>query len=535
MFKLLFAGSTSACFELENDRPYFAPETYTIYLDGKEAGRKDSNVFSLFGLKPGKEYTLGISLPKKAHGNNDGADQENSVIRELRFKTKEEDCALDVRSFGACGDGKTDDTTAIQTAIHCMPPGSRLYFPAGTYLTRPLFLKSHICLEFSEGSVLLGSTERESYPIVPGFVKNLDGDEVHFGGFEGLPITMYQSLLTAEYAEDITIIGPGTVDGNAQNSDFWTGFHEFPAARPRLFFFNRCKNINVHGLKAQNSPSWQFHPYYSEDLCFYDIHIHAPKDSPNTDALDPESCDRVNIIGCRFDVGDDCIAIKSGKIELGQKFNKPADHHVIRNCLMEFGHGAITLGSEIGAGVRNLSVSQCYFLGTDRGLRIKTRRGRGRNCVIDKVVFDNIRMENVLTPVVLNMWYNCCDPDRESEYVWSRDALPVDERTPRLGAFHFRNLECTGAEVAAAYVDGLPESPVDSVEFENVSVSFSDNARPGIPAMMNFAEKRCRLGFYMDNVRTLRFKNVKLKGVSGEKLIASHYEELEEEDFDVEG
>ena len=117
---------------------------------------------------------------------------------------------------------------------------------------------------------------------------------------------------------------------------------------------------------------------------------------------------------------------------------------------MEYGHGAITLGSEIGAGVRHLTVSHCFFRRTDRGLRIKTRRGRGRNCRVDGVTFERIRMEGVLTPFVINMWYNCCDPDRYSEYVYSRDQLPVDERTPSLGSFCFTDIQCTDAQVAAS-------------------------------------------------------------------------------------
>ena len=147
------------------------------------------------------------------------------------------------------------------------------------------------------------------------------------------------------------------------------------------------------------------------------------------------------------------------------------------------------------------------------------------------VVFDNIRMEGVLTPVVINMWYNCCDPDRHSEYVWSREALPVDERTPHLGTFHFSNMICTDAEVAACYIDGLPESPIESVSFENVSVSFSETAKPGIPAMENFAEERCRLGLYLDNVRHITLRNVKLEGVVGPSVIADHYETLSREEF----
>ena len=222
--------------------------------------------------------------------------------------------------------------------------------------------------------------------------------------------------------------------------------------------------------------------------------ISAPKDSPNTDAIDPESCDYVNIIGCRFSVGDDCIAIKSGKIDVGMRFKKPADHHTVRNCLMDFGHGAVTLGSEMSAGIRNLTVEQCYFRGTDRGLRIKTRRGRGKLCDINDVVFDNIRMDGVKTPVVMNMYYNCCDPDRFTEYVWSREHLPVDDRTPHLGSFYFYNLDCTDAEVAACYIDGLPEMPIDEVCFKDCRISFREDAKPGVPAMENFAEKRCRLG-----------------------------------------
>ena len=516
--KMLFSSACSACFELENSDPYYAPEKFTVLLNDAEQYECDHNVFSLFGLEPDTEYRLTLK-GESAEGN-------------LTFRTAAERCAINVRDFGAVGDGVHDDTLAIQTAVSYLPDNGRLVFPAGTYLTRPLILKSHITLDFQEGAVLLGWAKREDYPIVPGTVTALSGEELHFGGFEGNAVSMYQSLLTAQYAEDIRIIGPGRVDGNAQNTDFWTNFHNFPTARPRLMFFNRCRNITVHGVHACNSPSWQLHPYFSEDLSFYDVLISAPKNSPNTDALDPESCTNVNIIGCRFTVGDDCIAIKSGKIELGRKFNQPAAFHTIRNCLMEFGHGAITLGSEIGAGVRDLCVSQCWFRGTDRGLRIKSRRGRGKNCRIDGVRFDNIRMEGVLTPVVINLWYNCCDPDRESEYVWSREHLPVDDRTPYMGAFHFSRLTCTDAEVAACYIDGLPEAPIREVSFEDIAVSFSPNAKPGIPAMENFAKERCRLGLYLDNVQHIRIHNVRLEGVAGEKLIANHYESLEKSDFD---
>ena len=513
MLHTLYVGATSACLELENESPYYAPAPFTVFLDGEKLFERNTNVFSIFGLKPDSDYQVEVI-----------GEEANET---LLLHTDSETCAVDVHAFGAVGDGEQDDTQAVQTAISYLPAGGRLYFPEGTYRVRPLVLKSHMTIELAEGATLLGWDKREDYPVVPGMLEDMNGQELYFGGFEGQAMPMYQSLLTAQYAEDIKIIGLGKVDGNAQNSDFWTNFKSFPTARPRLVFLNRCRDVTMHGIHACNSPSWQLHPHYSQNIRLYDLFISAPKNSPNTDAIDPESCDGVDIIGCRFSVGDDCIAIKSGKIELGKKLNVPADHHTIRNCLMDFGHGAVTLGSEIGAGVRNLQVSQCWFRGTDRGLRIKSRRGRGENCILDQICFENIRMEGVLTPIAVNLWYNCCDPDRESEYVWSREKLPVDERTPRMGRFCFRHLTCSDAEVAACYIDGLPEAPIEEVVLEDISVSFAENAKPGVPIMENFAKKRCRLGLYLDNVRRIRVNHVSLEGVEGEKLIAQHYEKLD--------
>lgn len=516
-----FCSSSSACFELENKTPYYSPETYTVYVDGNECFKNDSNVFSLFNLKPDTEYTVIVRTAS-------GAEET------VQLRTRPETCCINVKDFGALGDGVHEDTSAIQAAVNFLPDGGRLFFPAGTYLTFPICLKSHITLELSEGAVLLGSTARERYAIIPGTCVDPEtGSEIPMAGFEGREMPAYQSLLQAAYSEDINIVGKGCIDGNGQNGDWWVNFESFPAARPRVIFLNRSKHVTMHGVTVANGPSWHIHPFFSQDISILDCAIKAPKDSPNTDAIDPESCEKVRIIGCKFSVGDDCVAVKSGKIDMAKKYKIGARDHVIRNCLMEFGHGAVTLGSELAAGVRDLSVTQCFFRSTERGLRIKSRRGRGKDSFVTDVLFDNIRMDKVLTPIVINMWYNCCDPDRNSEYVWSRKCLPVDDRTPRSGSFAFRNMECTGAEVAACYIDGLPESPIDEVVLENISISFADDAKPGQPAMKNFAEDCCRMGLYLDNVRQIKIKNVRLGGVVGESLIADHYEGLTKEDFEV--
>ncbi len=516
MIRLLYRSASSACFELENTAAYHAPEAYTVYLDGQPVKEGDTNVFSLYGLKPDTEYTVRLS----------------GGYGETGFRTAQETCCVNVKDFGAAGDGVHEDTEAIRAAITALPAGGRLFFPAGTYLTLPVTLKSHMTMELSEGAVLLASPDRQRFPVIPGeTVDPVTGKKTMLASFEGLVQTSYQSILHAAWVKDVTIIGPGTVDGNAQNAGWWVDFKSFPASRPRLFFSICSEDITFHGVHVKDSPSWNMHPFFSKGISFLDLDIQAPKISPNTDGMDPESCDGVNIIGCRISVGDDCIAIKSGKIELAQRYHMPSDHITIRNCLMQFGHGAVTLGSELAAGIRNLDVTQCLFRNTDRGLRIKSRRGRGKESIVTNVLFDNIVMENVLTPIVLNMWYNCVDPDAKTEYVWSREKLPVDDRTPHLGTFCFKNMVCTGAEVAACYIDGLPESTVDEVALENISISFAEDAKPGIPAMENFAKERLKLGLYFDNVEKVRLKNVSLKGVIGEKLITAHCGEVETENF----
>jgi len=512
MLKELFISSVSAAFEWQNDLPYYTEKEYTVYLNGNEAYRGNTNVFSLFGLKPATEYRI----------------TSDAFEGELAFSTKGETAALSVLDFGAKGDGVSDDTVALQTAINCLPRGARLVFPRGTYLTAPLCLKSHIALDLNEGAIILGSADKTKYPVIPGELSDLNGGEsVHFGTWEGNAVNMHQALIFAEYAEDITIIGPGRVDGNAQAAGWWIDVKNQPVGRPRLLFFNRCNGIHVHGILAANSASWQLHPYFSRNVDFIDIEIHAPKDSPNTDAIDPEACDVVNIIGCRFSVGDDCIAIKSGKIDIGRRFKQSANRHTIRNCLMQFGHGAVTLGSEMAGGVTNLTVNRCVFKQTDRGLRIKTRRGRGKDAVIDGVVFENIRMEGVITPIVINMWYNCCDPDRNSEYVWSRENLPIDDRTPYLGSFTFRNMECIDCEAAACYCDGLPERPIKSITVEDVKFTYSENAKPAKPAMREFMKEFLKVGMYFDNVEKLTVRGVSVEGAIGDALVASHIGELQ--------
>lgn len=500
-FHLIYISSVSACFELENDSPYYAQTAYNVEVNGETAlNDVRTNVFSLFDLCPDTEYRVSIG--------------ESAVS----VRTKSETACISAADFGTVHDGVTDDTTALQTAIFACPIGGRVRIDAGTYFIRPLVLKSDITVELCEGAVLLGDTEPEHYPVWPGEIVDPNtGKEVQVSSFEGTPMACHQSFISAHRAKNIAIVGRGVIDGNAQNSVWWINPKERKAGRPRLFFCNDCENIVFHGITGRNSASWNFHPYFSKNIGFYDMAVEAPKDSPNTDGTDPESCDGVNYIGVRFSVGDDAIAIKAGKMYMGMKYQRAATNHVIRNCLMEYAHGAVVLGSEMSGGVRDLTVSQCLFCHTDRGLRIKTRRGRGKYAVIDGVEFSNIHMDNVLSPLVINMYY-FCDVDGKSEYVQDKTARPVDDGTPYLGRFVFRDIRCENYEYAAGYFHGLPEQPIDSVEIDNVTFTAKPDAGEGFPAMMCDIEPHSKAGLRFINVKNVKLNNVTIEGQDGDRV-----------------
>jgi len=501
-FHLLFVSSVSACFELENTAPYYAAVEYNVLLNGAPAltGMR-TNVFSLFNLHPDTEYEVSVES---------SGEQET-----LAFSTKKETACISVKDFGAVGDGEHDDTNAMTRALLCCPEGGRVTVPAGTYLTGPVVLKSHMTLELKEGATLLGKTDEESYPRLPGEITDPEtGEAVQISTWEGEPHDCHQSFVSAFFARDIVITGQGRIDANAQNADWWLHPKGREVARGRLVFLNQCEDVVIHGITGANSPSWNFHPFFSKNVSLYQVTVQAPKNSPNTDGTDPESCDGVNYIGVRFSVGDDAIAIKSGKMYMGMKYQTPCRNIMIRNCLMEYAHAAIALGSEMSGGIRDLKVSQCLVVHTDRGLRIKTRRGRGKYSVVDGVEFSNIKMENCMTPLVINMYYEC-DAQGIEDYVDAKTPLPVDDRTPYLGDFTFRDMQCTDCEWAAGFFYGLPEQKIGSITIENVDFTFKDEASAGRPAMMHGIPEYSKLGLSFNNVAKVTLKNVTVEGQEG--------------------
>lgn len=507
--KILTITAKSATFELDgNLSPYFSGNNFLTELNGKLVRQENRNVFSVFGLSPDTDYKF------KACGET------------VKFRTNPVSAEISVDKFGAKGDGIHDDTGAFTAAMNCLPINSVLVVPEGVYLLKPVFLKSGITVYLEKGAKILASAARGDYSILPGVIDG-NGYRINAGTWQGEEDDCFASVFTAYGQNNIAIIGEGEIDCCAPQGDWYLNHRVKRGAwRPRGLFFNRCDGVLVQGITVKNTPSWCIHPYFCTNVKLYDMNIENPADIPTTDGVDPDCCDTVEIVGLKISVGDDCIAIKSGTLESAKRYKTPCRNIVIRNCLMRDGHGGVVFGSELSGGIENVYVTRCLFEGTDRGFRIKTRRGRGRVGSCGDVTFSDVVMKNVKVPFVINMYYNMGDETGHTEYVWSTEKLPVDERTPQIGSFVFKNMVCTGVEYSAAAFYGLPESPIKSIAFDHVSFTYNEQAEAGFPDMREHNEAVKNQGLDFRNVQKVMLKNVVISGQSGEPVLTQNVKKI---------
>ncbi len=153
---------------------------------------------------------------------------------------------------------------------------------------------------------------------------------------------------------------------------------------------------------------------------------------------------------------------------------RPCENITITNCTLMAGHGGVVIGSEISGSIRNVTISNCVFVGTDRGIRIKARRGRGGVCSKD-VRAANLVMDGVTCPIVVNLFYGCGAWGEKK--VTDKSAQPVNEGTPRFRRLRYSNITARNIKFAAAYIIGLPEMFVEDIIVENSSFFLDPKTR----------------------------------------------------------
>ena len=290
------------------------------------------------------------------------------------------DC--DITQYGGAGDGKTDNTAAFAKAIQdCSSKGGgRVVVPAGTFFTGPIEIVSNINLSVSAGATIKFTTDPSKY---------LPNVEV---SWEGSLCQNYHPLIWAHDATNVAITGPGTIDGNASNSDWYSWakleisdqthlrqqnadgvapamriYGDKHYLRPGLIEFMRCTNVLFDGFTAKNSPFWTVHPVLSTNITARNFHSEG--NVPNTDGFDPESCTDVLVQNATLAVGDDALAIKAGRDRDGHTYYKPSQNIVIEKSTMLSHVGGLTIGSEMSGGVQNVYMQDCTLGNTTGNLQ----------------------------------------------------------------------------------------------------------------------------------------------------------------------
>jgi exo-poly-alpha-galacturonosidase len=397
----------------------------------------------------------------------------------------------DIADYGAVGDGKTVNTEAIQDAIDActLGGGGVVIVPEGTFLSGAVFIKPGVNLHIAAGGILKGTTNMADYRLV----------QTRWEGEERIWIS---ALVNAFGVEGFTLSGDGTIDGsgdvwhrrrfapNAEPSFEPTNIGpvregppslgpaggldaasdspaynlvetELPGyARPRLIAIQNCDNAEVRDLNIRNQSSWGLFVLYSRNVTIENLDIHAVHYIPSSDGIDIDSCDGVEIRNVDIDVNDDCIAIKSGKDEDGRRVSRPAENILVKDSVFRYGHGGVSMGSEMSGGIRNVTIQDSVMM-EDNWAPIRFKSQPSRSGVVENITYKNIELQNTRKAFEFNMAWRMVNPRPPA------NPLPVVRNV--------RIVNVTGTTANVGDMTGLDDSPITNVVFEKCTINATES------------------------------------------------------------
>lgn len=388
--------------------------------------------------------------------------------------------SVSIEDFGAEEGGVRSCTAAFAKAIkECTRHGGgTVNVPAGRWLTGPICFQSNIGLHLAADAVVLFSTDPREY--LPNVYCQRGGSW----------LLNYSPLIYGHNLRNVAITGRGTFDGQGEA---WWGWarcrkgmerlmemtvNEVPwdqrvfgteeaAIRPPMLQFLDCSDVLLDGFTIKNSPSWTIHPVCCTRVTMRNLHVLG--EGPNNDGIDPDCCSDVLIEDCIIDTGDDCIALKAGRDQDGWNMGRPTERVVIRRVTARKGHGAIVIGSEISAGVRNVLVEDCIFDGTERGVRIKTAPGRGG--FIRGVFIRRIEMRSILEEaIIIVMDYGSANRSPGCAFA-STSTIPT-----QIEDIQIEHVLCTSAK-RSLEITGDVRMPINRLSLLDIAIRCASVAR----------------------------------------------------------
>jgi polygalacturonase len=380
---------------------------------------------------------------------------------------------LNVRDFGATGDGRTKDTAALQQALdRCwVLGGGEVVVPAGNYLTGAIALRSGTTLRLEKDAVIAGSPDFADYPVM----------QVRW---EGKWIQGHAGLIYALDAERIGIAGPGKIAGNPAVGGRPTA--QNPLRHPALIEPINCRDIVFEDFSTQHRLMWSLHLTYCENATIRNLTIRST--GGNGDGIDIDSCRHVRIEGCDISTGDDCISLKSGRGSEAYALLRTTEDVVISNCTFADSiFAGIGIGSETSGGIRNVRIEHCKFTHARTfALYIKSRPGRG--AFLEDIVADDLDVAGTaggfLRINILNSG------------IQDQDPVPGEEGIPTLRNFRFSNVRVQDCPVLVDATGIHPAKPLDGFLLADVTGT-------------------CAKGIALANIKDADIRRIRVSGYAG--------------------
>jgi len=287
-----------------------------------------------------------------------------------------------IRDFGAKGDGKTLDTAALQSAIDAChrEQGGTVLVPAGVFVIGTVELKSNVTLHLAAQGTLLGTTDKNQYHAADKIP--LEGDSTLEDGNVG--------LIFAVDAENVTVEGPGTIDG--QGAQFHSPHRGAPSPvglrsheRPYHLLFYHCHHLRVRDIFLKDCAYHSIRVVQSSYAWFTGIHIHSRVNS-NNDGFHFISATHLHISNCTVESQDDACALFGS-----------CQNVTVTNCEFSTRWSVFRFG---GGHAKDIAISNCLFYEVF-GCPIKMHCGPG--ACFERISFSNLVMRDVTGPISIGV------------------------------------------------------------------------------------------------------------------------------------